>query len=301
MTNKTKKCEFGDVGYTGSQLKETVKDIVASVFGSMACVGAGQPFDTVKVHLQVSPGKAKKAYAGLKETVTEEGILSLWKGSFPALVGMCMENATAFACNGFLSRMFASDNSPAYQPFLIGGAAGFCTAFVLCPPDNMKCRLQVLQLNGYEASMGSVISEMMSTQGIRGFYTGLGVQIMRDTPFFAVFFGSYSVVAGELKKRFNVNEHASAFVAGGLAGQISWTVCAPIDTVKSRMQTQGCRTGIEDCGVPVKSSIRIAKSIYQKQGIRGFYKGLEMFLLRAFPANGALFVTYQLSRNLMNW
>ena len=36
---------------------DIIKDILASTIGSTACVFTGQPFDTVKVRMQVMPGE----------------------------------------------------------------------------------------------------------------------------------------------------------------------------------------------------------------------------------------------------
>jgi Mitochondrial carrier protein len=69
------------------------RDTFAGVFGSLACVYVGQPFDTVKTRLQTRP----EAYRGVVDcfvvTTRREGVLSLWKGATPAVVSAVTENA----------------------------------------------------------------------------------------------------------------------------------------------------------------------------------------------------------------
>ena len=58
-------------------IKATVKDVIASVVGSAACVYTGQPFDTVKVRMQVSHWSS--SFECARSTFSNEGVVSLWK------------------------------------------------------------------------------------------------------------------------------------------------------------------------------------------------------------------------------
>lgn len=64
-----------------------------------------------------------------------------------------------------------------------------------------------------------------------------------------------------------------------------------MDLVKSRIQSAAAAP------VPVASMFR---SIYQKQGISGFYRGWSSAVMRAFPANAGLFLGYEMAIKLMN-
>jgi hypothetical protein len=127
--------------------KEVLFDVAASIIGSAACVYAGQPFDTIKVRLQVNPTKYTGLVICFRQTIAE-GVSSLWRGSVPAFIGALSENAVAFATSGLLKRLLHNagmehDNKPLYMPFLTGGITGMFSAIVLCPCDVLKCRAQV--------------------------------------------------------------------------------------------------------------------------------------------------------------
>jgi hypothetical protein len=273
---------------------ELFKDVLASIVGSAACVYTGQPFDTIKVRMQVQAGEFKSSLDCLRRTIGKESFLALWKGSLPAFVGSLGENAVGFGVNGQLTRLFKdTDISPTFklvQPYFTGGITGFCSAFVLCPCDVIKCRAQLSRLSGGTGSMTEIIKATMKKDGFSGFYTGMSAQCMRDIPFYASFFGTYESFTRFFRTSFpNWPDTAVYFVSGGFAGQIAWAVSMPADSVKSIIQTSSERV----------TTTQVISKLMQTQGIRGFYNGMEVAIIRAFPANAALFVGYELSRKLL--
>ncbi len=46
--------------------------------------------------------------------------------------------------------------------------------------------------------------------------------------------------------------------------------------------------------------IATARSVYNSSGMIGFFTGIEVALVRAFPANAALFVAYEMSRSFLS-
>lgn len=211
-----------------AMVKESSKDVLASIVGSAACVYTGQPFDTVKVRMQVLPGEFKSSLECFKKTMMGEGIATLWRGSVPALIGALSENTVAFTINGNLKRLmsvFRKDESvpSSYEPFVSGGLTGFCTAFVLCPSDVLKCRSQLSRSQGISMGFRDILRTTIQKQGIKGLYTGISAQIVRDIPFYASFFGSYDVFCGLFKKHTDWNDTSVYFISGGLAGQVAFT------------------------------------------------------------------------------
>lgn len=200
----------------------------------------------------------------------------------------------AFGMNGLLSRAFdkyttmKSDSD--IRGYLTGGITGFCTAFVLCPADILKCRAQLERAAGGTGNIRELMGKIIKKEGLRGFYTGLGCQIARDIPFYFFFFGSYELSCSQLKKNFpTMSDTAVYFISGGLAGQCAWLASMPMDAVKSIVQTQDTKI----------SAVNVYKNIMAKQGFGGLYNGVGVAVIRAFPANAALFLGYELSRKLM--
>lgn len=203
---------------------ESSKDIFASVVGSGACVYIGQPFDTIKVRMQVNPAEYVSALQSLRRTVTNEALTSLWKGSIPAFVGALSENAVAFGINGALKRLFYSDTSTStnnisvVRPLITGGITGGFTAICLCPCDVVKCRAQMktsVQGSACDKSVRTLVNEILRQRGIRGLFVGLNAQLLRDIPFGAAFFGSYEIMCQLFHKYTSLPDGTIYFMSGG--------------------------------------------------------------------------------------
>jgi hypothetical protein len=203
---------------------EAINDIVATTIGSAACVLVGQPFDTIKVRIQVlSAEYGNNSMACIRKTITDEGIAALWKGYVPAFAGAVTENATAFVLNGVFHRLLGEENGDSHtrspgKSFVLGAAAGFFTAFVLCPTDVVKCREQILRSKGKSIPTSQIAMTLYKSSGLRGFTLGLGPQIWRDIAFFSFFFGSYDYFNAQLQTHTKLPTTMAYFISGGLAG-----------------------------------------------------------------------------------
>ena len=66
----------------------------------------------------------------------------------------------------------------------------------------------------------------------------------------------------------------------------------PFDSVKTHMQTGDERTKI--------GFIQAAKAMYAQGGIRAFYRGYGVCILRAAPANAVTFMGYEWTMGILN-
>ena len=74
-------------------------------------------------------------------------------------------------------------------------------------------------------------------------------------------------------------------LSGCLAGMFYWGIPYPADAIKSKIQTGTHGIIVEGGGTP---SIRaVARHTFKMEGIKGFYKGCGITVLRAGPGNGA--------------
>jgi solute carrier family 25 carnitine/acylcarnitine transporter 20/29 len=77
-----------------------------------------------------------------------------------------------------------------------------------------------------------------------------------------------------------------------MAGIAMWTIAIPPDVIKSRLQSapRGTYTG----------SLDVLRKTLAHDGASALFKGLGPALLRAFPANAATFLGYEVSLKIMN-
>ncbi|KAJ1723060.1 mitochondrial ornithine carrier protein [Coemansia erecta] len=288
-------------------------------FGSLAGM-AGKvveyPFDTVKVRLQTS---SAQVFTGtldcLRQTWANEGFGGFYRGLTSPLVGAMAENAIAFYAYNRIQQLIRQvtgipkDSALGLpQLFASGGLSGAICAFVISPVELVKCKLQVEHVPGNAQQAGvkfkgplSVVGHLLRTEGLRGLYHGIAPTVARETLGVGFWFGTYELVCRQLLMRTgrgNMSKDAlgpgSIILAGGCAG-IAYNVTSyPIDVVKSMIQTADVRAKDAEKGtLSRKGVMATARAVYAAGGIPAFYRGLGITLLRAFPANAAMFMTYE--------
>ncbi|KAJ2481076.1 mitochondrial ornithine carrier protein [Coemansia sp. RSA 2131] len=312
----------GHIEQVAREAKPQVSGIENLAYGSLSGMMGKfveYPFDTVKVRLQTSE---TQVFSGtldcLKQTWQHEGFRGFYRGLTSPLLGAMAENAIAFyAYNRIQSAIRAvSHDSEAGlslpQLFVSGALSGSICAFVISPVELVKCKLQVENVQGY-ASGGtqasrtkfkgplSVVAHLLKTQGVGGLYKGILPTVARETLGVGFWFGTYELVCQMLLNMQNRDGSAkltksdlgagSIVLAGGCAG-IGYNITSyPIDVVKSFIQTDDVRSASaskERTGI-----VSTIKTVYSRGGIAAFYRGLGITLIRAFPANAAMFMTYE--------
>lgn len=109
-----------------------------------------------------------------------------------------------------------------------------------------------------------------------------------------IFLVVYEGLKGHFKKsKRNISTNSNSqipdtlwnpIISGGCAGIAAWLPCYPQDVIKSVIQSS-----------PTKLTLYQAiKHIHKTSGYRGFFKGFGPTMLRAFPANSATFLGYEL-------
>ncbi|CAI5739246.1 unnamed protein product [Peronospora destructor] len=281
-----------------------LRETFSGVMGAFSCVYAGLPFEVIKVRLQTQG--SRNAYKGVTDAfrriATEGGVVALWKGAIPALSSSIIENSVLFSANGLAKRavlsMYAKqcvEQEGEYQLTILdegcmGAFAGGFSATAITIPENIKCKLQFQRGHlgeGRYYGPWDCLVKVGKEEDIKGLFRGYSALLLRDVPFSFFFFGSYqaftSTVTKMLGKESKNDLNVLAILAsGGLAGAFSWGIMFPADVLKSRMQTASSTDPL---------SLRGAfRAVYSEFGIHGFYRGWSAAVLRAFPANGSLFL-----------
>jgi hypothetical protein len=125
-------------------------------------------------------------------------------------------------------------------------------------------------------------------------FIGLDAQIMRDAPFYAVFFGGYELNCYLFRKYVpSMPDELNFFLSGGFAGMMGWIMAMPFDVPKTNVQS---RWDTRVVGSYFPELFRIAR----ERGVGGLYAGLSPTLIRAFPANAALFLGVEMGKRFFD-
>ncbi|GJE84214.1 mitochondrial carrier [Phanerochaete sordida] len=192
---------------------------------------------------------------------------------------------------------------PTAAKFLLaGGVAGAVSRTCTAPFDRLKIFLitRPPDLGGTALSpqapirglhaIGGAVRRIYAEGGVRGFWTGNGLSVVKILPESAIKFFSY-----ESSKRLfakyvdNVEDPrdisgVSRFMSGGIGGITSQLSIYPIETMKTQLMSN---TG-------EKRTLReAAKQLYQFGGVRAFYRGLTIGLIGVFPYSAIDMSTFE--------
>ncbi|XP_022734085.1 nicotinamide adenine dinucleotide transporter 2, mitochondrial-like [Durio zibethinus] len=160
-----------------------------------------------------------------------------------------------------------------------GATAGAIAATFVCPLDVIKTRLQVhgLPEASQSGARGSVIitslQHIIKNEGFRGLYRGLSPTIIALLPNWAVYFALYEQLKGLLTSHDDNGGQLTIganMVAAAGAGAATSITTNPLWVVKTRLQTQGMRTGV----VPYTGVLSALQRIVHEEGLRGLYSGV---------------------------
>ncbi|KAM4868694.1 solute carrier family 25 member 48 [Urocitellus parryii] len=157
---------------------------------------------------------------------------------------------------------------------------------------NLSAKSRAAALGEQPAYQGPVhcISTIVRTEGLAGLYRGASAMLLRDIPGYCLYFIPYVFLSEWITPEACAGPSPCAvWLAGGMAGAISWGTATPMDVVKSRLQADGVYLnkyrGVLDC---------ISQS-YQQEGLKVFFRGITVNAVRGFPMSAAMFLGYELS------
>ncbi|KAI5657128.1 hypothetical protein M9H77_25921 [Catharanthus roseus] len=242
-----------------------------------------------------------------------EGVKGLYRGATSSFVGMAFESSLAFGIyyqtKQFLLGGIQSDKPQPGAIFPAAAFAGATISFVLCPTELVKARNHMMQVQGTDSLVskssryGSPLDCAVKTikaEGITGIFRGGQATLLRESLGNAVFFSTYEYVRYYMHSRLkdassNPNhliDVGVGIMSGGLGGIACWCVVLPMDVAKTIIQTSSEKNS-------ARNPFQILSLIYRKSGLRGCYAGLGPTVVRAFPANAAAIVTWELAMKVM--
>ncbi|KAL4947997.1 mitochondrial carrier domain-containing protein [Aspergillus filifer] len=297
------------------------KEFVVGAAGGATQVMIGQPFDIVKVRMQVQANKSAIQVA--QNILRHEGLLAFYKGTLPPLlgVGACISIVYSTFHTNSESIKFFKANATLSPPetFLAGGLAGLANSFVSGPTEHIRIRLQTQNqsspTNGTRLRSGvlSTIRRIHGQSGWAGLYRGQTPTMLREFGSYGVWFSVYEFLLSRLASpspdsstSSHSHSHSSPkptrdqiptykiAICGVATGLVLWSVNYPFDVVKSKMQADGFGSQ------RVYRNMRdVVRQTWAADGVNGFYRGLGPTLLRAVPVSAGTFIVVEVVRKVI--
>ncbi|XP_019640783.1 PREDICTED: calcium-binding mitochondrial carrier protein SCaMC-1-B-like isoform X3 [Branchiostoma belcheri] len=177
-----------------------------------------------------------------------------------------------------------------WRQLVAGGTAGAVSRTCTAPLDRLKVLLQVHGANQARGGIMGSFQQMLKEGGVKGLWRGNGMNVLKIAPESAIKFMAYE----RLKKLFTREGQSlgvvERFCSGSLAGMISQTSIYPMEVLKTRLAIRktGQYSGMWDCAV----------KIYQREGLRAFYKGYIPNILGVLPYAGIDLCIYETLKNM---
>ncbi|KAG0301357.1 mitochondrial aspartate-glutamate transporter agc1 [Dissophora globulifera] len=280
-------------------LKGSYGFLLGSISGAVGATVV-YPIDLVKTRMQNQRSKVvgellyKNSLDCFKKVVKNEGLLGLYRGLGPQLVGVAPEKAIKLTMNDLVREHLTDKNGHItfMSEVIAGGVAGGSQVVFTNPLEIVKIRLQVAgeAAKTLDAPRPGAVT-IVRTLGIVGLYKGASACLLRDIPFSAIYFPVYAHLKKNMFKegpdhRLTIGE---LLISGAVAGMPAAYFTTPADVIKTRLQVeakqgQSSYTGIRDA----------ARKIFHEEGFRAFFKGGPARILRSSPQFGTTLMVYEM-------
>ena len=205
---------FGQMTYllTGTKLSENMsmpQVLLSGAASGFAVAHVLTPVELVKCKIQVqTKGYSGPVYRGplhcAYSIVKSEGLMALYHGYQATVFREIPGNIAWFGAYEFVIRALTPpgqkrESLPSYYPAIAGALGGMGYWLSMFPIDTVKSRIQ----SGVGAAGGSfsgVFMKILTSEGLRGLYAGMGVTLARALPSNALIFTVYEQVSRFLSK-----------------------------------------------------------------------------------------------------
>lgn len=169
-----------------------------------------------------------------------------------------------------------------------GAVAAMVSRTVVAPLERLKLEYIV---RGEQKHLLELVKTIATTQGLRGFWKGNSVNILRTAPFKAVNFCAFDTYRKQLL-RLSGNEETSnteRFVAGAAAGVTATVMCLPLDTIRTKLVARG--------GEALGGVVGAFQHVIRTEGFFSLYKGLVPSILSMAPAAAVFYGVYDMLKS----
>ncbi|KAK1143883.1 mitochondrial aspartate-glutamate transporter agc1 [Aspergillus melleus] len=264
------------------------------------------PIDLVKTRMQNqrSSHVGQRLYNNsldcARKVIRNEGFTGLYSGVIPQLIGVAPEKAIKLTVNDLVRGHFTNkENGKIWtgHEILAGGSAGACQVVFTNPLEIVKIRLQVqgeIAKNVEGAPRRSALW-IVRNLGLMGLYKGASACLLRDVPFSAIYFPTYSHLKSDFFGESQTHKLGilQLLTAGAIAGMPAAYLTTPCDVIKTRLQVEARKGDVKYTGLR-----HCAATIWKDEGFKAFFKGGPARIIRSSPQFGFTLAAYEL---LQNW
>lgn len=264
--------------------------LLASAFSGTLSRSLVHPLDTLRSRVMVSNVPGFTLQSAASEIIAKDGLRGFYRGFGIAVIMQAPAVATFLTTYDYSKRyMSKATNVSEASPFIhlaSGLVAEVVSAVFWVPMEVIKQRAQV-RPGALAASQTSIVArDLIAHEGVRALFKGYGLTVGVFGPYSMIYFMAY-----ERLKRFS-EKPSTAHIAGSAAGAgaLAAACTAPLDVVKTRLQTQG---DVARRAVPYSGTWHAFKCIAREEGVRVFLRGICARVLWITPATAITMTCFE--------
>lgn len=281
--------------------------VAAGGLAGIASKTAVAPFDRIKILNQT--GASEGMVATFRAITSKEGVAGLWRGNFVNCVRIFPAKGVLYMCSDVYKeglRKFHNIGPAAAFPFwlsvLSGSCSGITAAVSTYPLDLIRGRIAGVLAESQRGIIGTA-AHVVKTEGFRGLYSGLTPTVLGAIPYEGVKFGVYDLIKSNVHRMpDSIRDLPPTYhnlVAGATAGACASSLLFPNDTVRRLMQIQGALGSLGSHKQAYNSAWHCYVHTFKTEGIKRFYRGIGVNLLRVAPNAAIQFGVYEYGKELI--
>ncbi|KAG9289463.1 hypothetical protein G9A89_008024 [Geosiphon pyriformis] len=297
--------------------KDPLVHLTAGAISGLASCVLLQPFDLVKTRLQqekqlhqlnlLEPRNA--LLSTVKNIVSKHTFTGLWRGTVPTVFRNVPGSALYFFTLSEIRYMFAkrqqmnfeyttknalSNSSVSSLPTLSSGqnmiagmVARSTVGFVMMPITVIKVRYESSFYN-YK-SIWNAMTSIIRNEGVKGFFYGYGVTVLRDAPqagLYVLFYekAKTSIGAWTSTHSYSIASPVVHSASAVFAGISSTIITQPFDMLKTRIQLKP---------LEYRNMWQAARKVFMEEGMLGFFDGITLRLARKTLQSAIAWTIYE--------
>jgi solute carrier family 25 (mitochondrial folate transporter), member 32 len=254
--------------------QESGSHLIAGAISGAVATGFTAPLELIKTVLQTGVAQNKGSITLLKEYAQMGGLKACFRGLAPTLAGIVPHNGIYFALYGPFKRQVQELILIEQECLASGSAAiiaGSAANIVTNPIWVVKTKMSALP-NRYPTIYNS-FQRIYKEEGMRGYFKGLGSSLL-GVSHVLIQFPAYEFIKDRLSDDPNSKSLISIGVASMASKFLATLFTYPIEVFRVR-----CQMHIRSKQEPLQFF-----KLLKNHGIRSFYSGFLINMLRTIPA-----------------